>query len=362
MSWLCVSQSADTVGAPAAMPPGNGASWKGATVLPRGSLFVEADLGRWRRDDQTLFVLHGKQVPVSHASLHLGADGTIAYVRRLGDERVQTSLSATRMRLEGVIRLIVSWDMAARRGVMSLETVDDGALLQRDFVDPLPWLADDARRLRAPAADLAFGPGLCWLALSDRPEPVGLTPSLAAGTPVRTPRGDVPVERLAPGDLVETAGGRVRPVLWSGGRDVPARGRFRPIRLMAPYLGLTRDVIVAPQQRLVLRGDEVEYLFNEEAVLVEARALLNTAYAVQDPCGPTMRYHQVILEEHDVLRVGGAGMESLFIGTLRESPQILATTMLARVPAGRLPAHRKLAHRALLDYEAMTLRAALLGR
>ncbi len=362
MSWISVRQLDDPRVGTSDMSPGKDRQCAGAMVLPRGSLFIEADLGRWQRDDQALFVLHSKQTPVSHASVHLGADGTIAYVRRLADDRMQASLSARRMRLDGVIRLTVSWDMTARRGLLSLETVDDGGLLQREFIDPLPWLAGDARRLAAPAADLAFGPGLCWLGLSNRLEPVGLTPSLAAGTPIRTPRGDVPVETLTRGDMVETADGLVRPVLWSVRREVPARGRFRPIRLLAPYLGLMRDVIVAPQQRLVIRGPEVEYLFNEEAVMVDAQSLLNTPYAAEEPCGPIARYHQVILEQHDILRVGGAEIESLFIGTIRDSPEVLATTVLAGISRRNLPAHGKLAHRALRSYEATTLRAALLGR
>ena len=54
---------------------------------------------------------------------------------------------------------------------------------------------------------------------------------------------------------------------------------FHPIRLRAGYFGLTRDIAVSPNQKLVLRGSDVEYMFGREAVLVPARHLLNNIAA-----------------------------------------------------------------------------------
>jgi len=366
MSWLAVTRPETD----AAEDPASG-GFPGLRVtdrlpdndmLPRGSLYAEADLGRWKRDDQILFLLHRKGPETSHISVHLGADGAIIYGRRLGGEHRQVTLSTDDLRLEGTIRLTISWDMTARRGLLSLEVVSDGTLLQKEFTDPLPWLPADVMRLKAPAGDVAFGPSLRSLGLSDGLEPVGVAPGLAAGTPVLTPSGLRPIEAINAGDMVQTCDGDNRPVIWSGCREVLARGRFRPIRLHAPYLGLAGDVVVAPEQRLVIRGAEVEYLFSEEAALVEAHTLLHSNFAAIEPAGATIRYHQVLLEEHAILNIAGAQMESLFIGDLRSNPGVLRTTILGNFPAGRLPIHNKLAYPALRNYEAVTLRAALVSR
>lgn len=365
MSWIAVTRpEAEALPAPHAGFPGLRVADRlpPTQALPRGSLYAEADLGRWKRDDQILFVLHWQGPETSHISVHLGADGAVIYGRRLGNRHRQVTLTTGDLRLEGTIRLTISWDLPARRGLLSLEVVSDGTLLQKEFADPLPWELEDVMRLKAPAGDVAFGPALCSLGLSDRLEPVGVAPGLAPGTPVLTPSGFRPIETLRPGDMVETCDGGASPVIWSGCREVLARGRFRPIRMHAPYLGLASDVVVAPEQRLVIRGAEVEYLFSEEAALVEAHTLLHSNFAAIEPAGATIRYHQILLEEHTILNIAGAQMESLFIGDLRENPGVLRTTILGGFPAKRLPIHAKLAYPALRNYEALTLRAALVSR
>ncbi|MHC0052205.1 Hint domain-containing protein [Actibacterium sp. D379-3] len=331
-------------------------------ILETGSLYLEAEIGRGTARDHPLFVLHRRADITSHISVQLCKDGTIVFARKLGRQSRQVTLRPDRRHTEGTIRLTISWNAAARRGLLSAEFVTDGTLLQKEFADPLPWLNSDIARLRHPGREVIFGPALRCFGLSDRLEPVGITPSFAAGTPVLTPDGYRRVESLRPGDAVLTDTGAARQIRWTCTREVPARGRFRPIRLYAPYLGLVQDVVVAPEQRLVVDGPEVEYLFSEEAVLVEAHALLHTNFAASEPAGPTIRYHQVLLDDPAMLRVAGAAMESLFVGSLRDAPDMLATTVLRNAPPGHLPMHKQLAYPALRNYEAVTLRAALLSR
>ena len=88
-----------------------------------------------------------------------------------------------------------------------------------------------------------------------------------------------------------TRGGGVVPVLHKLDRVVPARGSLAPVRLRAPYFGLLDDVIVAPEQRLVIDGSEVEYLFNQEAVLVPARHLVNGFAAMAESASPNRALH-----------------------------------------------------------------------
>src|SRR5208337_4868746 len=62
----------------------------------------------------------------------------------------------------------------------------------------------------------------------------------AAGTLIRTPGGDVPVEHLTAGDLVLTASGEMRPVKWMGHSDVDFQltpNASQPIRIAAEAFG-----------------------------------------------------------------------------------------------------------------------------
>ena len=104
-------------------------------------------------------------------------------------------------------------------------------------------------------------------------------PGLTAHTPITTQFGDKPICKLRRGDLVVTDEGELVPVLQVVRRIVPARGSFHPIRLRAPYFGLSRDIVVAPHQRLIMAGSQVEYIFSKEAVLVPARHLINDVSA-----------------------------------------------------------------------------------
>lgn len=327
-----------------------------------GSLVLEADLGSAPRVEQTLLLLKSPQRGGAHLSFHIGADGSLTFARRLGEYRRQVTLKSSTANPEQTIRVTLSWDTTRCFGMITLEIVSEGLLVQKEFSNPAPLLQEEVSLLCAGGAGAIMGAALRAVHLSDKVEPVGPGLCFTADTPIRTPQGFVPVQSLKSGDRIVTASGQTRPVLWAGQRTVPAEGRFRPIRLHAPYFGLLTDVIVGPEARLMIEGPEVEYLFNDEKVLVEVNDLINDSFAI--PLSPlkTISYFQLLLDEHDVLDVAGAAMESLFVGNLGEAPEIWATTAISGLPAGRAPRHQRLVCRALRNYEALTLRAALLSR
>lgn len=178
---------------------------------------------------------------------------------------------------EARLRVTYAWDAPARHGgVISVEDLDQETLHQVELPNPLPLPMDDLDALvRGGRGGVQRDAGLRWIALSDRVEPVGLPLGVAAGTPVETPDGLRPVEHLRMGDLVSTPPEGPRPIRWMTRREVPALGAFRPIHLRAPYHGLSSDILVAPDHRLLVSGGETEYLFGEDAVLVEARHLVD---------------------------------------------------------------------------------------
>lgn len=128
----------------------------------------------------------------------------------------------------------------------------------------------------------------------------------AAGTRIRTARGEVAVEALRPGDRVIAArSGRHAPVRWIGHRRLaPARHPrpwdVNPVRIRAGALGPgcpVRDLLLSPDHALFLGG-----------ILVRARDLMNGATVVQEDAAEITYYH-VELDRHDVLFAEGAPAE-----------------------------------------------------
>ncbi len=58
-------------------------------------------------------------------------------------------------------------------------------------------------------------------------------PCFAAGTRIATVRGEVAVEDLRVGDLVQTMDSGLQPIRWMGGRAMRGTGDFAPIRFKA---------------------------------------------------------------------------------------------------------------------------------
>lgn len=126
------------------------------------------------------------------------------------------------------------------------------------------------------------------------------------GTSIETPVGEVPVERLAIGDLVMTSGRQARPIVWIGmGRVLVPRGRRAAstpviIRQGALVDGVpNRDLHLSKGHALLLDGAliPVEFLVNHRSILWDDQA-------------QEVELWHVELETHDVLRANAAPAES----------------------------------------------------
>lgn len=128
-----------------------------------------------------------------------------------------------------------------------------------------------------------------------------------AGTAIRTPTGDVPVEALTIGDLVVTASGGQRPIRWLGQRSYSGRFASRnpeimPICFKASALadGMpARDLWVSPKHAMLI-----------DDVLVPAEHLVNGISVVKATRIDRVDYHHVELDSHDVLLAEGTPSES----------------------------------------------------
>lgn len=131
----------------------------------------------------------------------------------------------------------------------------------------------------------------------------------ASGTLIQTIHGDVAVEDLAIGDLVITASGAERPIVWIGHRTVNCAMSERPrnvlpIRIAAHAFGENKpyqDLLVSPGHSLCAT------IVSE--VLVTASALLNGS-SIQQIDVDEVTYWHVELDSHDILLANGLPAES----------------------------------------------------
>lgn len=119
-----------------------------------------------------------------------------------------------------------------------------------------------------------------------------------AGTQILTPYGEVAVETLRRGDLVLTADGAVKPVIWLGRQTISTLFadpiRVWPIRVKAGALGEnlpSRDLVLSPDHALLVGG-----------VLIHAGALVNGLSIVREGDVPEVfTYFHVELDDHSLI-------------------------------------------------------------
>jgi hypothetical protein len=323
-------------------------------MLARGSLVIETRLPTTRTPRPLVFFDRAGPRPF-HLSLQAIPGGGLSLVLGCGDDILHRAINPSGAGRTDLLRITYSWDADSGFARLALERSDRDKVLLSPVGNPLPLRLADLRALLSDDPARHVAPDVLYLALSDAIEPVGPMPSLMPDTPVATPAGYRRVGDIRRGDLVLTPEGDAVPVLHRLSRRVPACGSFAPVRLRAPYFGLRQDITVAPSQRLVLSGSDVEYLFSQEAVLVEARHLVGGFAALAASAGPTITYTQLLLPEHEALVAAGCVAETLFVGRLRRHKDLLQASILNRLDPHGLPEHPQPVHPVLRAFDAMIL-------
>lgn len=180
----------------------------------------------------------------------------------------------------GVARLSFGWDMRGRGWWMEMELAGQRLMAQGEAAMPLRLA--DLMALCAGGAGVLRHPSVLWFGVMQgaaRPAPVGW---LGMATPVATQRGPMVAGALRPGDRVITRDNGAVALVGVTRVQVPSRGSMAPIRLRAPYFGQAGDMLVSPDQAICISGEETEYLFGVEEVLVLARHLADGQMAVAD--------------------------------------------------------------------------------
>ena len=364
MTWLAVTDCSrssgngapDALAAVSCRPQDKG---EAGELLARGSLVVDIDFSIDGHTPAMLLHYVASQGWERRFTIYLNADYSLSVEAQQGRARSYVRLTDTPAAPTGKARLTYCWDAPRQVGLFSLEDLENGEIHQAVFQAPIPWPLVDAAALMRAQAGVQIDDRVLALALSDRIEPVGPAPTIAAGALVDTPAGPRPIENLRLGDMVTTAAHGAQPIRWIINAELPARGHLAPICLRAPYLGLSGDIIVAHDQHVVISGIEAEYNFGEDSVLIEAGQLTGLPAATVQAGHRTQQYYQLLLDNHECIRLSGAWCESLFVGRLAQSAEVLATTRLAAMPSSGVPVHHGFARPVLREYESQTLLAAM---
>ncbi|WP_224823871.1 Hint domain-containing protein [Cognatishimia sp. MH4019] len=134
----------------------------------------------------------------------------------------------------------------------------------------------------------------------------------ASGTYIRTPRGDVPIEHLRPGDLVCTQDNGPQPLRWIASRELDraalkAAPQHAPIHIAKGVLGTNRAMLVSPQHGLLVGPDH----------LIRAKHLAAHLPGVRIARGKThVRYIHLLFERHQIIFAEGVPTENFFPGPM----------------------------------------------
>lgn len=144
----------------------------------------------------------------------------------------------------------------------------------------------------------------------------------AAGTMICTDRGDVAIENLKAGDLVYTVNRGLQPVRWIKARTVRADEmvffpNLRPIRIRQGALGEqmpSKDLLVSPQHRMLVRSKITQRMCGEAEALVAAKHLRKIDGIDMATDVSSVVYYHMMFDQHEIVIANGALTESLYTG------------------------------------------------
>jgi hypothetical protein len=150
-----------------------------------------------------------------------------------------------------------------------------------------------------------------------------LTVCFAQGTQIKTRDGIHPIETLQVGDKLVTHDNGLQSIRWIGKRTLGAEKldaypKLQPIRIKAGALGEeipSRDLIVSPQHRIVVRSKIAIRMFEAQEVFVPAKHLLGLhGVTIADDMTEVTYYH-LLCDNHEIIEADGALAETLYTGT-----------------------------------------------
>ncbi len=138
-----------------------------------------------------------------------------------------------------------------------------------------------------------------------------------SGTHIATQMGEVRVEDLQVGDRVFTLDNGFQTLRWIGSKTIVSTGKMAPIRVAQGALGSgvpTRDLLLSPQHRLLVRSKIVHRMTGSTEALVPAVGLVDETNVTRMTSACVVTYYHLLFDRHEVIFSEGAPTESLYLG------------------------------------------------
>ncbi|MFA8385473.1 MAG: Hint domain-containing protein [Pelagibaca sp.] len=194
------------------------------------------------------------------------------------------------------------------------DQADDGILNQSNTTDTKGNTTDYTNKTQ-----FASGQGIVFTgAMADSTfftiENTGVV-CFAKGTLILTTTGEVPIERLSPGDQIVTRDNGPQELVWVASRklgraELVRAPKLRPIRISPDLIAGHSPLIVSPQHGVLFRGD------NGEETLVRATHLARMRGGkarVMQGCQGVSYFH-LAFAAHQIIYANGAASESFYPG------------------------------------------------
>lgn len=144
--------------------------------------------------------------------------------------------------------------------------------------------------------------------------------AFARGTLVQTVQGDVAIEDLQPGDMINTSSGEPAELVWIGSSNfVPAdAGRRMPlVRIMPDSFGQDRPssfLTVGPAARVLHTPPQLRGEAGGTRLLTPVREFVDGVNVIEVVPPTPVRLFHICLSRHAVIKAGGLEMETFHPG------------------------------------------------
>lgn len=353
MTWIGLRDRDCALWQPRGLGHAGGGS-NGIRPMPRGAVMVEFTVpGGRRRQNILRYAVRQPETTLLALAFEPGQGLTVLQGR--GGDSQARHLSLPDLAEGETVVFTLQWDRGARAGLVTAWMPDRPGLAFATATDPLPLDSGDGARMMGDPEACRLSSDVVFAAISDQPVPVGPVSGMGLSAPVRVPGGWLPALALRAGDAVTLAEGGLARIHWAGSLRLPARGRFRPHVLRAPWNRLQSDVVASGDLRLRIWGSDVDYLFGERSVAARVGQMTDQRRILRPEPPLTIRYRQILLDRPGALILGGAVVEPWDAGALGGDRRLVAVTAPGRAAAAAVAGKDSTGPRTLAHHEVRSL-------
>ncbi|MDO9527226.1 MAG: Hint domain-containing protein [Gemmobacter sp.] len=266
-----------------------------SSLLEQGALVIETRPGL---TEPAVLVDH--QVASCTFSVLADPETGVSVLHRQGRVLRRHSLPGPIAPLTTGALITYAWNTAGRAWALSVTAPDGSDSHRITGSGPIALMAHDAWGLCQPSEHQMVD----WCGVRVlRSTPVG---NLLVGqdTPITTPSGDRPAHSQQPGDTVLSPDGIENTLREVRSVELPCFGSLSAVALRSGPFRIRHDVLLGPQTVLRLQGDDVEYVFGQEAVLNAAQDLTDPRLAERQRDGRTAHMIGIVTAHPGLIQTG----------------------------------------------------------